>query len=114
MIPTPYTVSVRRFESTGDDGYGNPVDSHSESTLDLPAHFVAPATSAEPNRANRDLLTTDKTVGAPKHANLPGPRDLVTWQGDDYRVEGEIADYTFGPWSNPAAGVTFLIRRVEG
>jgi hypothetical protein len=114
MIPTPHTVTVRRFEAGAEDAHGNPVDAWSATELSLPAHFVAPATSAEPNRQNRDLLTTDKTVGAPKHANLPGPRDLVSWGGEDYRVEGEVADYTFGPWSNPAAGVTFLIRKVAG
>jgi hypothetical protein len=114
MIPTPYTVGVRRFEATGDDGYGNPTEGHSEAVLDLPVHFVAPAQSVEPYRQLRDLLTTDLAVGAPKSDDLPGPRDLVVWAEQDYTVEGDVADYTFGPWNNPAAGVTFLIRRVEG
>lgn len=113
-IATPWEVSVRRFESTGDDGYGNPVDSHSATVLSLPVHFVAPAATVEPYRENRDLLTTDLAVGGPKTDNVPGPRDLVVWQDEDYRVEGDIADFTFGPFDNASAGVTFLIRRVEG
>jgi hypothetical protein len=112
--PTPHSVGVRRFESTGDDGYGNPVDSHSATVLDLPVHFVAPAESVEPYRQLRDLLLTDLAVGAPKVDNLPEPRDLVVWEDEDYTVEGDVADYTFGPWTNPDAGVTFLIRKVEG
>jgi hypothetical protein len=75
---------------------------------------VAPAASVEPYRQNRDLLTTDLAVGAPKSVDLPGPRDLVVWAGEDYTVQGDVADFTFGPWDNPHAGVTFLIRRVEG
>jgi hypothetical protein len=114
IVPTPYTVGIRRFESSGDDGYGNPTESHSETVLDLPVHFVAPAQSVEPYRELRDLLTTDLAVGAPKVDNLPESRDLVVWEGEGYHVEGDVADYTFGPWTNPAAGVTFLIRRVEG
>jgi hypothetical protein len=113
--PTPHSVGVRRFESTGDDdGYGNPTDSHSATVLDLPVHFVAPAQTVEPYRQNRDLLLTDLAVGCPKVDNVPGPRDLVVWEDEDYRVEGDISDFTYGAWTNPDAGVTFVIRRVEG
>lgn len=114
MIPTPHTVGVKRYQAGAKDDLGNDVDSWADTALELPAHFVAPATSAEPFQPNRALLTTDKTVGAPKHANLPGPRDIVVWQGEEYTVEGEVADYTNGPWANPAAGVTFVIRKMAG
>lgn len=114
MIPTPWTVDVHRFEPGATDDYGNPADAWTETAITLPVHFVAPASSVETYRPLRDLLVTDRAVGAPKHANLPGPRDKVTWEGEEYRVEGEPADYTFGPWENPVAGVTFLLRRVEG
>lgn len=113
-IPTPWTVEVRRFEPGATDDYGNPTEAWSETPLDLPVHFVAPAATVEPYRENRDLLTTDLAVGCPVSDNLPGPRDLVTWGGDDYTVQGDVADFTKGPWDHPDAGVTFLIRRVEG
>ena len=112
--PTPWTVGVRRYEEGATDGHGNPVDAWSATELEVPAHFVAPAATVEPYRQNRDLLVTDLAVGAPKTANLPEPRDLVVWQGEDYRVEGDVEDFTYGPWTNPDAGVTFLLRRVEG
>jgi hypothetical protein len=113
-IPTPWSVGVRRFEATGDDGYGNPTVGHSETVLSLPVHFVAPAATVEPYRENRDLLTTDLAVGCPVSDNLPGPRDLVVWADEVYTVQGDVADFTKGPWDHPNAGVTFLIRRVEG
>jgi hypothetical protein len=113
-IPTPWSVGVRRFETSGTDAHGNSTETHSESVLSLPVHFVAPAGSVEPYQQNRDLLTTDLAVGAPVSDDLPTPRDLVVWEDEDYRVEGDVQDFTFGPWDHPDAGVTFLIRRVEG
>jgi hypothetical protein len=119
-IPTPWSVGVRRFETSGTDAHGNPTETHSATVLSLPVHFVSPVGSAgrfasvEPFRENRDLLTTDLLVGAPTSDDLPTSRDLVVWNEEDYRVEGAVADFTRGPWDHPDAGVTFIIRRVEG
>lgn len=113
MIPTPHTLQVRRLASGVPDTHGNPSVTYGEPTP-LAVHFVAPAQSVEPYRQNRDLLLTDRVVGAPKSVGLPGPRDVVVWQGDDYTVEGSVDDFTAGPWAFEAAGVTFVIRRVEG
>ena len=113
--PTPHTIGVRRFEEGATDAHGNPVDEwDADRVLDVAVHFVAPADTVEPYRDHRDLLRTDLAVGAPKVDNLPDNRDLVVWQGEDYRVEGDVSDFTFGPWTHPHAGVTFLIRKVEG
>lgn len=113
MLPTPHTLYVKRLVSQDADVHGNPTTTYG-TPAPLPAHFVAPAQSVEPYRENRDLLLTDRVVGAPKSDALPGRRDMVTWQGDDYTVQGEVDDWTDGPWEFPGAGVTFVIRRVEG
>ena len=38
----------------------------------------------------------------------------VLLAGDEFEVDGPVADWTSGPWSNPVAGVTFDLNRVEG
>ena len=55
-----------------------------------------------------------------------GEHDRVVWPfvqdntgavllaGDEFEVDGPVADWTNGPWPNPVAGVTFNLNRVEG
>ena len=112
MMPTPHSVGVKRLQQAGSDAHGEPTTTYSDPVA-LLVYFVAPAASVEPQRANRDLLSTDLVVGAPRSRFLPGPRDIVVWRGQEYTVEGAIEDYSYGPFGY-TPGVSFLIRRVEG
>ena len=40
--------------------------------------------------------------------------DRVVWRGEEFEVDGEVADYTSGPWRNPVAGVVINLKRAEG
>lgn len=110
---TRWSVGVRHLVTGEKDAHGNAEETHA-APVDLPVYFVAPASTVEPYSANRDLLTTDLAVLCPKSDSLPGPRDLVLWQGKEHRVEGDVSDFTFGPFRGPGSDVSFVIRRVEG
>ena len=40
--------------------------------------------------------------------------DRVVWRGEEFEVDGEVGDYTSGPWRNPVAGVVINLKRAEG
>lgn len=94
----------------------------------VPVHAVAPVVSEaadEPSRPNRSMVTDALQVLAPAGTRVDA-RDLIVWPfrvddagavaeaGVEYEIDGEVNDWTVGPWSNPVAGVTFDLRRSEG
>lgn len=111
-FPSPHTVGVRAFLSGVTDAHGNPVESWAD-PVDLAVHAIAPG-SLEPPSPNRDLSVISWTVLAPDGPGLPGPRDRVVVLGREYTVEGEVKDWTHGPWRFESAGVSFELKRVEG
>ena len=92
------------------DAHGNGVSSFAEEAP-FPVYSVAPVTTAEPD-AGRTLVTEKLSVLAPAGSTLD-PRDVFVIDGTDYEVDGEIADWTKGPWGW-AAGVQFHLRRARG
>ena len=112
MIPARHTVGVRVFQpGIDEDAHGNPVDGWAD-PVSVPVHGLSPG-SDEPHSTNRDLSVVEWTVYAPAGTTV-GPRDLVIVGGREFTVEGEVKDYTLGPWVNPVAGVVFELRRAEG
>lgn len=112
MIAT-HTIGVRHHEAGATDAHGNQVDSWSD-PIPLEVYSIAPATSAEPFEPGREAVITGLTVLAPNDAvTLIGPRDRVVVNGEEYTVEGDIADWGQGPfgWS---PGISFNLERVEG
>ena len=110
-LPTPHTVGVRVFQEGATDAHGNPVDGWA-AAVDVAVHALSPG-SDEPPSPNRDLSLIEWTVYAPAGTSV-GPRDLVVVGGREFTVEGEVRDFTLGPWHNPVAGVVFELRRAEG
>lgn len=111
MIPTPHTVGVRAYQSGAEDAHGNPVESWAD-PVDVPVHGISPG-SDEPHVTNRDLSIIEWTVYAPAGTHV-GPMDRVVIDGREFEVEGEVKDYSRGPWVNAVAGVVFELRRAEG
>ena len=123
-IPTPGTVGHRVWSQSGRDAHGNPVQSHA-APVALPVHAVGPRLAQEPGEPGRWQTVEGLTVYAPA-GTVVGEHDLVVapfvvdetgtvlHAGDEYEVDGPVADWTRGPWPNPAAGVTFNLTRVEG
>lgn len=110
-LPTPHTVGVRAFQAGATDAHGNPVQSWA-TPVSVAVHALSPG-SDEPATTSRDLSIIEWTVYAPAGTTV-GPRDLVVVDGRGYEIEGEVKDYTRGPWVNPVAGVVFELRRAEG
>lgn len=112
MIPTPYTVGHRVHSESGLDAHNNAVDAWA-APVPLQVHAVAPGASVEAVRAGRDVSAVLWTVYAPA-GTVVGSRDRIMWQGVEYAVQGQPADWTHGPWVNPAAGVTIELAAWEG
>lgn len=96
----------------------------SAATRSTPAQFadpapwevrgVAPGAMVEPGDPNRDRSDIAWTVYADASDDVPTERDRVDFLGDTYEVAGRPADWTHGPWENPAAGVVVELKRTEG
>lgn len=112
MIPTRQTIGVRRWSSGGRDRHGNPLNAWAD-PVDVPVHGVSPRFAEEPTDPNRHAVVRGLTVYAPAGARV-GPHDRVVWAGEEWEVDGDVGDWTAGPWLNPVAGVTLNLTRVEG
>ena len=113
VVPSRYVLGVRRFTTGAVDEFGNPTDSWADPT-DWPVRSWSSTTATEPGAEHRDLSVVVFSIYADKSSEMPGVRDLVVIEGREYAVDGEPADWTHGPWENPAAGVTVFVRRAEG
>lgn len=115
MIPAPYVVGWRAWSAGGRDAHGNPTDSWAD-PVPVPVHAVAPRQQTEPADGNRNLVIEGLTLYAPAGTTV-GEHDRVVWPhpgGAEYEVDGDVADWTAGPWPNPAAGVVINLTRMEG
>ena len=113
MIPSRFTLGVRRLVSEGKDAHGNTVTAHADA-VNWPVRQIDPGAMAEPFEARRDASVVVYTIHADPHPNTPTVRDLVVVDGIEYAVEGEPKDWTRGPWPNPVAGIVVELRNVEG
>ena len=113
MIPSRFTLGVRRYSGTVKDAHGNATVSFA-AAVDWPVRQVDPGAMSEPLEARRDASVVVFTVHANPHANTPTERDRVVVDGVEYAVNGRPKDWTRGPWRNPVAGVVVELRNVEG
>jgi hypothetical protein len=109
-IPTPWTVAVLHYLTGVEDEYGNDVEGWSSPDTQR-VYGWGPAGSFEQGGWQRQV-TADKSVFAPP-AFRCGPHDRVVVDGQTYDVEGEVEDYTHGPFGY-GPGVVVNLRRVTG
>ena len=100
-IPTPWTIGVKRWTQAGKDRHGNPVEAWAD-PAPVRVHAVAPRVSSEPDDPNRSVVVIGLEVYAPAGTQF-GPHDRVVWGDEEFEVDGDIADWSRGPWPNPAA-----------
>ena len=127
MIPTPYVVGVKAWsEDAGTDAHGWPVSGYGD-PVPVAVHAVGPRVQAEPGDPRRWVVIEGLTVYAPAGTSVSA-HDRVLWpcyldadgalvvpdDAVEYEVVGPVADWTHGPWRNPAAGVTFDLENVKG
>lgn len=113
-IPTPWTVGHKVWSESGRDAHGNAVDVWAD-PVDVPVHGVAPLVreGREPDSGNRSLVVEGLQLFAPAGTRIDA-MDRVVWRGEEFEVDGEVGDYTSGPWRNPVAGVVINLKRAEG
>lgn len=112
-IPSPHLLHVLRHSAAGKDEMGDPTTTFGPPTPWW-VRSVDPATSREPNLPNRDLTNIAYVIQADKTSAVPGYRDRVVIDEEEFEVDGHPDDWTRGPWKNPVAGVTVYVRRPEG
>ena len=112
MIPSPYTLTIRVRTEGAKDAFGNVTVTWPE--REWRVRSVAPGAMADPANPNRDLSQVAYSVHADADSGLPTRLDRVVLDDEDYDVDGDPADWTRGPWANPAAGVVVLLTRSEG
>lgn len=106
-------LGLKVYSSVEADAHGNASDSWA-APVDWTVFGIAPRTAVPPEpSADRSEVISGHAVYAPKTGTLPGPLDLVVIDGEDWRVEGELGDYTRGPFGY-APGVVVNLTRVEG
>ena len=113
MLPTSYTLGVKRRVEGEKDSHGNPRVTYAAPT-DWRVHGLQPGANIETAQPNRDLSEIVWTVYAPASDEAPGELDLVVVDGEDFEVEGRLADWTRGPWEHPTAGIVVELRRHTG
>lgn len=113
MLPTPYTLGIRRTVAGSPDSHNNPTETLSD-PVPWPVHAVAPGAMIEPGEPQRDASHVLWTVYAPAVDPLPGARDVVVYRSVEYAVDGEPKPYDQGPWSFDDAGVVVALKKVNG
>lgn len=106
-----HVISVMRYVSGETDAHGNEVEAWSQ-PISVKVYSIAPTTTAEPFQAGREAVVTGLQVLAPKGTEI-GPYDRVLVNGDEYTVEGDIADWSFGPFGWEP-GISIQLERVKG
>lgn len=105
-----YTVEVRRHSLGLKDLHGNAREGWSDPEP-LKVYGWSPNGSQEPGTDRADV-TTGLVLYLPAEAVL-GPHDRVLVEGDEYEVEGRVADFGFGPFGF-RPGKTVTLSRTEG
>lgn len=110
-LTAKYTLGIKRYQEGAEDAHGNPVESWG-SVEDVAVYAVAPSFSNEPDQSGRDSVITGLSILAPLSVVI-GAKDRAVWKSDEYTIEGELADWTYGPFSFKP-GVQFSLKKVNG
>jgi hypothetical protein len=112
-LPTPYTIGHRAYSATGDDGFGNPVESWA-AAVSRAVYAVAPGTPGEDYEVGRVSSRIPLIVLGPKTSlGTVHARDRMVWAALEFEVDGEPGNFDFGPFGW-APGMRVRMIRVEG
>lgn len=112
MIPAPFTVQLSKWSYGPKDKYGERQKVWA-SPVDRSVYgWAPPGPDDELISANRDAVVHDLDLYDPDDSAY-SPDDLVTINGDEYRVAGGARNYDHGPFGFQPGGVVRLKRVVE-
>lgn len=103
-------MDVLPFVAGATDAHGNPIDGWGP-PVTQPVHGWA-GPSGEPSERGRDAITWDLDLYAPA-GFVVGPRDHVVLLGETYDVDGDVEDFTHGPYQS-RGGLRVSLKRSEG
>lgn len=110
--PTPWSVQVRTHSAVARDTHGKPTDVWSGPGDPQPVYGWGPAGTSEPSEPNRSAVTHDLDLYVPP-GFVCAPRDRIDVAALTYEVEGELEDFTHGPFGF-APGGRVRLRKVDG
>jgi hypothetical protein len=109
MFPLAQTIGHAVYQAGAEDPHGNPEDSWADPVA-VKVYGYGPRTaSTEPGGTQ---VIVGLTVYAPKSLQV-SPRDQFVVDGLRYDVDGELGDWTNGPFGFEP-GIEFNLKRVEG
>lgn len=112
FLPTPITIGVKTYIENSFDIYNNQ-SKEWETAVDVLVYSIAPTSTDEPSEAGRSsAVVTGLTVLAPV-GTVIGPKDIVIIDGDEYQVDGDISDWSKGPFSW-SPGIEIKLKRARG
>ena len=114
-IPTPWSIGVSAWSVVEGqyDRQGNPLEVWAD-PVPVPVHGVGPRLQEEDDGERRRYAVVEGLdVYAPEGTTV-GEHDRVVWNGQEYEVDGDVADWTKGPWLNPVAGVVIHLTKTKG
>jgi hypothetical protein len=115
MTATPYVIGLKKYQAGATDRYNKPTDSWLD-PVDLHVYNVSPLSSTEPFEVGRNAVITGLQVLAPVGTEIDR-KDRVVWNGEEYAVDGEVADWSVSPFNTGLlwdAGIEITLKRVEG
>lgn len=105
-----HTIGHKVARVGAKDAHGN-VTLSWDDPVDLAVYAIYPRYSQEPE-PDRPLVVVGLAVLAPTGTTVD-PFDRFVIDGEEYEVEGEVADWTRGPFDY-SPGVEIVLKRAEG
>jgi head-tail adaptor len=110
-LKAKYQLGIKRYQEGATDAHGNPVESWG-SVENVAVYAVAPSFSNEPAGSGRDAVITGLSVLAPLGTDIDA-KDRAVWNSEEYTIEGDLADWTNGPFDFEP-GIQFNLKKVDG
>lgn len=110
MFPTPYTVQRISRTKTGENALGQPIYSDDESVA---VHVIGVQPVSAEERYTAQLA--GRTVSDLKLLSPTGDfksSDAVVINGVTYEVDGDVEDYTMGPFAPGFGGFVIGLKKV--
>ena len=106
-----FVVEVEPYEP-GVDSHNRATDAWGEAD-EVPVYGWAPAETGQTVAGNRQPVTTAVDVYAPA-GTVTHTKDRWTLPSGVYLQDGDVKDYTTGPWETTVAGVVIRLQQIRG
>jgi hypothetical protein len=106
-----HTIGIKRYLEGAEDAHGNPIEGWGPEEP-VKVFAIVPTSSVEPTAVGREAVITGLSILAPSSVQV-SHKDRILIGSEEFTIEGEVADWTRGPFSFKP-GIQFALKRVEG